>query len=70
LDLLPVPSVLPEPVPEDVVLSDEVEDGLELFLLASVSSTSIGDSAVPPDTLLGFLLGDLSAESTFGANLS
>jgi hypothetical protein len=59
---------LPEPIPEGVVFSDEEEDGL--FFSASVSSTSISDSAVPPDALSDFVLGHLSAESTFGANLS
>jgi hypothetical protein len=66
LDLLPVPGVLPEPVPEDAGLSDEEEDGL--FLSVSVSSTIIGDSVVPPDSLSDFRLGDLSAE--LDANLS
>jgi hypothetical protein len=66
LDLLPVPGVLPEPVLEDAGLSGEEEDGL--FLSVSVSSTIIDDSAVPPDALSDFHLGDLSAE--LEANLS
>jgi hypothetical protein len=60
LDLLPVPDVLPEPVPEDAGLSGEEEDGL--FLSVSFSSTIIGDFAVPPDALSDFGLRDLSAE--------
>jgi hypothetical protein len=67
LDLLPVvPGVLPEPVPEDAGLSGKGED--LIFLSVSVSSTIIGDSAVPPDALSDFRLGDLSAE--LEANLS
>jgi hypothetical protein len=66
---------LPEPVPEDDgpgedFRSDEVEDGLDLFLSASVSSTGLGDLSALPDATSGILLGDLSAESDFGTNLS
>jgi hypothetical protein len=75
LDLRPVPGLLPEPVPEEVVpvkdlWFDEVEDGLDLFLSASVSSSGFGDLAVLPDATSGFLLGDLSAKTDFGAYLS
>jgi hypothetical protein len=61
---------LPESVLEDVVpgedfWSDEVEDGLDLFLLAFVSSSGFGYLSQLPDATSGFLLGDLTAESDF-----
>jgi hypothetical protein len=66
LDLDPVPGVLPEPVP--VVAGFSAEEEEVLFLSLSVSSTIIGDSAVPTVVLSDFRLGDLSAE--LEANLS